>query len=77
MPEETRTYTIRTFGAMDTVMVLSESIDGENVYLSGDDDSGEDRNSVIKEKLMKGKKYIVNIRLFYKKSAGDTCAMVY
>ncbi len=77
MPEESRTYTIRTFGGMDTVMVVSEVIDGENTYLSGDDDSGEDRNSVIKEKLLKGKKYIVNIRLFYKTSSGDTCVMAY
>ncbi|WP_149275690.1 M12 family metallopeptidase [Pareuzebyella sediminis] len=76
-PEESRTYTIRTFGDMDTVMVLSEIIDGENEYLSGDDDSGEERNSVIKEKLLNGKKYIVNIRLYYKTSSGDTCVMVY
>lgn len=77
VPEESRYYTLRTFGDMDTVMVLSEFRDGENVYLSGDDDSGEDRNSVIREKLFKGKKYIINIRLFYKTSAGDTCVMVY
>ena len=58
-------------------MVLSEVVDGENQYLSGDDDSGEDRNSSIQIKLLKGKKYIVNIRLYYKTSAGDTCVMVY
>lgn len=77
IPEESRYYTIRTFGDMDTVMVLSEVRNDENVYLSGDDDSGEDRNSVIREKLFKGKKYLINIRLFYKASAGDTCIMVY
>ncbi|SDL82729.1 M12 family metallopeptidase [Kriegella aquimaris] len=76
-PEETRTYTISTFGTMDTVMILSEEINGENVYLSGDDDSGEDRNSYIKLKLIKGKKYIVNIRLYYKESTGDTCVMLW
>ncbi|AYN68202.1 hypothetical protein D1013_12870 [Euzebyella marina] len=76
-PEESRTFTVRTFGNMDTVMVLSEVVDGENQYLSGDDDSGEDRNSSIQIKLLKGKKYIVNIRLYYKTSAGDTCVMVY
>ncbi len=76
-PEESRYYTIRTFGNMDTVMVLSEVVNDENIYLSGDDDSGEDRNSVIKEKLLKGKKYVINIRLYYKTSAGDTCVMAY
>jgi hypothetical protein len=77
VPEETRTYTISTFGNMDTVMVLSEEVNGENVYMSGDDDSGEDRNSYIKKELVKGKKYIVNIRLYYKTSAGDTCVMLW
>lgn len=76
-PEETRTYTISTFGTMDTVMILSEEINGEKVYLSGDDDSGEDRNSYIKFKLVKGKKYVVNIRLYYKASTGDTCVMLW
>jgi len=75
--QETRTYSIQTFGIMDTVMVLSEVVDGENVYVSGDDDSGEDRNSHIKIKLLKGKKYIINIRLFYKTSSGDTCVMLW
>jgi len=77
VPDETRTYTIRTFGFMDTVMVLSEVINGENQYLSGDDDSGEDRNSNIKLKLFKDRKYIVNIRLYFKSSSGDTCIMVW
>ena len=75
--KETRTYSIQTFGIMDTVMVLSEVVSGENVYVSGDDDSGEERNSHIKIKLHKGKKYIINIRLFYKTSAGDTCVMLW
>lgn len=54
-PEETRNFTVRTFGTMDTVMVLSEVVDNESVYIAGDDDSGEDRNSFISQKLIKGK----------------------
>ncbi|WP_111709991.1 M12 family metallopeptidase [Lutibacter citreus] len=77
IPEETRTYTIQTFGFMDTVMVLSEVVDGENEYISGDDDSGEDRNSHINLKLLKNKKYIINLKLYYKTSAGNTCIMVW
>lgn len=76
-PEETRIYTIQTFGSMDTVMVLSEVVDGENIYMSGDDDSGEYRNSHIKIKLIKSKKYLINIRLYYKTSSGDTCVMLW
>ena len=76
-PVETRSYTFQTFGFMDTVMVLSEVINGENEYISGDDDSGEERNSHIKQKLMKNKKYLINIRLYYKTSSGDTCVMVW
>lgn len=77
IPEETRTYTIQTFGKMDTVMVLSEIVDGDPVYVSADDDSGEDRNSNIKIKLIKDKKYLINIRLYYKTRSGDTCVMVW
>jgi len=74
-PEESRKYTIQTFGKMDTVMVLSEIVDGENVYIAGDDDSGEERNSHIKVKLHKGKRYLINLRLYYKTSSGETCVM--
>lgn len=77
VPNETRTYTIQTFGIMDTVMILSEVINHENEYISGDDDSGEDRNSYIKQKLIKDKKYVINIRLFFKTSSGDTSVMVW
>ena len=76
-PVETRSYTIQTFGSMDTVMILSEMVDDENVYVSGDDDSGEERNSHIKIKLIKGRKYIINLRLYFKRSSGDTCIMVW
>lgn len=77
VPEETRTYTIQTFGVMDTVMVLSEVVNDTNEYVSGDDDSGEDSNSSIKQKFIKGKKYIIQIRLYYKSSSGDTCVMAW
>ncbi|WGH74153.1 M12 family metallopeptidase [Tenacibaculum tangerinum] len=76
-PKETRNYTVRTFGKMDTVMVVSEHVNGEDVYLSGDDDSGEDYNSNIVMKFVAGKKYIINIRLYYKTSSGATCVMIW
>ncbi len=77
VPDETRNYTVRTFGNMDTVMVVSEHFNGEDVYLSGDDDSGEDHNANVKMKFVAGKKYIINLRLYYKTSAGETCVMIW
>lgn len=77
VPKETRTYTVQTFGKMDTVMVISEHVNGEDVYLSGDDDSGEDYNSNVKMKFIANKKYIINIRLYHKSSSGETCVMVW
>lgn len=77
IPDETRKYSVQTFGSMDTVMVLSEEVDGQNVYLSGDDDSGEKRNSFIKHKFIRNKKYILNVRLYFKSSSGNTCLMVW
>ena len=45
-PTVDRYYEIRTFGLSDTVIVLFERTpDGRETYLTGDDDSGEDRNA--------------------------------
>lgn len=70
-------FEFRTFGQMDTVMVLFE-VDGSNeIYLSGDDDSGTDFNSYIKIKLVKDRKYSVRLRLYTKSGMGNTSIMVY
>lgn len=73
----TRQYEIRTFGTSDTVMVLFEEIGGELKYVTADDDSGEDRNSYIKVKLFKGKKYTVRVRMYYADSPGETAIMLW
>jgi len=70
-------FEFRTFGQMDTVMVLFE-VDGSNeLYLSGDDDSGTDFNSYIKIKLVKDRKYSVRLRLYTRSGTGNTSVMVY
>jgi hypothetical protein len=76
-PNASRSYEIRTFGTSDTVMVLFENINGELRYFKGDDDSGEDRNALIKARLRKGRSYVLRIRLYYADRAGETAVMYY
>jgi hypothetical protein len=74
-PPATREYELATFGAGDTVMVLFEDIDGELRYVSGDDDSGEDRNSHLTAKLFQGRRYVLRLRLYYAWGTGQTAVM--
>lgn len=76
-PEATRYYEIRTFGTSDTVMVLFEDLNEEPRYLTADDDSGEDRNAYIRIRLIKGREYILRIRLYYATRAGETAVMMW
>ena len=74
-PTSSRKYTIETKGASDTLLVLFEDINGVPRYLSGDDDSGEERNARISYKLFQGRSYIVRLRLFYPGASGHTSLM--
>ena len=76
-PEATRYYDIRTFGTSDTVMVLFEDDNGNPRYLTADDDSGEDTNASLRVKLLKGRKYILRIRLYYSDRSGETAVMMW
>lgn len=76
-PTATRDYNIQTFGVSDTVMVLFEKDGGELRYLTGDDDSGTDRNAFINEKLFSGKSYVLRVRLYYADRAGETAVMMW
>jgi len=75
-PTSSRKYAIETKGASDTLLVLFEEINGEARYLSGDDDSGEDRNASITYKLFEGRSYIVRLRLYYPGQSGKTSLMI-
>jgi hypothetical protein len=75
-PKRTRTYTISTIGSMDTVMVLFEKVNGDEIQIAGDDDSGRDYNAKIRLKLIKGREYIVRIRLFYRERTGETALII-
>ncbi len=75
-PTESRKFTIETKGAADSVLVLFEEIAGTPRYLTGDDDSGQDRNASITYKLFQGRTYIVRLRLYYPGQTGMTSLMV-
>jgi hypothetical protein len=72
IPEASRKYNFRTFGTSDTVMVLFQDDGGSLRYLSGDDDSGSDRNASFEVRLLKGQSYVVRIRLYYSFASGNT-----
>jgi hypothetical protein len=77
VPDETRRYTVETFGPTDMVLTLFEEIDGEPVFLAGDDDSGMDLNARIRVRLRKGHTYLVRARLFFAWDSGASALMVY
>ncbi len=61
----TKKYTFQTIGQMDTVMVVSEKAKTENHYMAGDDDSGLEKNSKISLPFVKGRDYLINVRVMY------------
>jgi len=75
-PTQSRSYTIATQGASDTLLALFEQVDAEPRFVVGDDDSGEDRNAQIRHKLFKGRSYVVRLRLYYPGATGTTSVMV-
>lgn len=74
-PAQSRKYQLSTFGTADTVLVLFEDLGGELRFLSGDDDSGEDRNANISVKLFQGRKYVARVRLYWSGESGQTALM--
>lgn len=76
-PVESRDYTLQTFGRADTVMVLFEERDGTPRYMDADDDSGHGRNAIIHQRLVRGRDYIVRIRLYFAHRRGDTAVLLY
>ncbi len=74
-PDATRTYKIGTFGHSDVVMVLFEKVDGDLRYIDGDDDSGEERNALLEQKLFVGREYVVRVRCYYSWKSAQTAVM--
>jgi hypothetical protein len=65
----TRKYSFQTVGKLDTVMVVWELVKNKKEYLSGDDDSGTEKNAMIRLPLVKGREYLVNVRVLYNPEA--------
>jgi hypothetical protein len=76
-PTETRYYNFQTFGTSDSVMVLFEDDNGQLRFRTGDDDSGEDANAAFRVKLVRGRKYVLRIRLYYADRPGETAVMMW
>ena len=76
-PSATRTYTIQTFGKLDTVMVLFEDQNGDLKYVDGDDDSGTDLNAQINVRLYQGRRYVLRLRLYSNFAAGESSVMLW
>ena len=76
-PELNKYYTIQTMGKLDTVMVLSEQLPAKKLlYLSGDDNSGTDKNALIRIKLFRGKTYTINLKVYFKKAGAKASLMI-
>jgi hypothetical protein len=76
-PAETRFYEFRTFGAVDSVMVLFEDEDGEPRYRAGDDDGGEDKNAYLRVRLQKGRRYVLRVRLYFSARPAEAAVMMW
>ena len=74
-PEESRKYTVETKGGTDATLVLFEDINGTPRYLTGDDDSGDERNASINYKLFAGRNYIARLRLNHSGQSGKVSLM--
>jgi hypothetical protein len=57
-------------------MVLFEEAGSESIYIQGDDDSGFERNALIRERLYRGREYILRVRLYYSDIAGETAVFM-
>jgi hypothetical protein len=76
-PDEDRSYTVKTFGEMDAVMVLFKKDGNSFVKVQGIDNSGTDDSAVISEKLEKGQDYLLRLRLQYAAEKGAGSVMLY
>ncbi|MEM7025905.1 MAG: matrixin family metalloprotease [Pseudomonadota bacterium] len=76
-PSATRDYDIRTFGTSDTILVLFEDDGGELRYMEADDDSGRNLNAHLEVRLVKGRSYVLRVRLYHEDRAGETAVMMW
>jgi hypothetical protein len=62
VPNAAREYVLQTGGPADTIVVLSEEVDGKVEQLAASDDTGFAQNASIKAELQPGRRYIARVR---------------
>jgi hypothetical protein len=75
-PEQTGDYTIQTLGHSDTLIVLFEDVNGQMEVVAGDDDSGTDFNAKIDVRLIRGRKYVLRVRLYLNWASGHSAVLL-
>ena len=76
-PTLTRTFTIRTFGNSDSLMVLFENTDSGLRYRAADDDSGTDQNARLRHRLQRGSTYTLKIRVYHSQGSDAGSIMMW
>lgn len=74
-PASTGRYQIQTFGASDTVVVLFENNNGTLEHFAADDDSGWSRNASLNVRLVRGRTYVLRLRLYSSQASGEFAVM--
>lgn len=76
-PQSTRRYQIQTFGSSDTLMVLFEDNNGTLEHFAADDDSGWNRNASLNIRLVRGRAYVLRVRLYFAHASGECAVMLW
>jgi hypothetical protein len=76
-PSATRDYVVQTMGSSDCKVVVFEERDGKPRHLAARDDSGEEANAILKVKLVKGRRYIIRVRVHYVMSPDGVALLVF
>jgi hypothetical protein len=63
-PNGTRDYEVKTVGKSDARIVAFEERDGKFRFLAADDDSAKESNASLHLRLVKGRKYVLKVRLY-------------
>ncbi len=58
-------------------MALFEARDGQPRFLAGDDDSGFDRNARLRLTLVRGREYVLRVRLYFAQVSGETAVFMW
>jgi hypothetical protein len=76
-PPETRGYTFQKFGESDGVMVLFENVDGQDWYLKGSDDAGQDTAAQLGVHLRSEREYTLRIKTHYAPNPENLSVMMW